>query len=237
MQQCLRQKENPLGLVYSLNFSTAFNTSQNLSSIFTNTSKASGGGAANNVGPNYYDGAMFTNDYQWVTYAGLPELTDSYSPQGSGAFAEDELYPSRSDETFQPGYALGQLSTGITRYVAYGAAASVASENLAYYFGGLRSASYGPIYYDPGPANESLNADQLSPTLIELDMNPLQLEAWNNYTLPDEIPSRASAEIPWLPYGERGILILIGGVIYPAYANVNQKNNASINAASVRGRQ
>ena len=153
VQYCihLQWKENPLGLVFSLNFSTAFNTSQNLTSIFTYTSKASGGGAANNIGPNYEDGVMFANDYQWVTYAGLLDMTNSYSPPGEGAFATDELYPSRPDEVFEPGYALGQLPTGITRYVTYGAGVSVPSENLGFYFSGLRSASHGPIYDSPGP--------------------------------------------------------------------------------------
>ena len=64
-------------------------------------------------------------------------------------------------------------------------------------------------------------------------MNPLQLESWSNYTLPAWIPSRASAEIVWIPVSERGILISLGGVVDPAYANVDQQNNASINAASV----
>lgn len=54
---------NPKGLVYLLNFSIPFNTSSNFTSVFTTISKASGGGNANNIGPNYIDGGMFANDY------------------------------------------------------------------------------------------------------------------------------------------------------------------------------
>jgi hypothetical protein len=197
-------------------------------------SKASGGGAANNIGPNYEDGGMLANDNEWVTYGGLLAMTDSYPPPGESSFATDRLYPSNQEEIFEPGYVLGQLPADTTRYVTYGAAVDIKSENLAFYFSGLRSASHGPIYLSPGPANESLNADQLSPTLIELDMDPLHLESWKNHTLPDEAPGRASAEIVWVPVSEKGILIAIGGVVYPAYANIYQKNNASLDASSVR---
>lgn len=177
---------------------------------------------------------MFANDNEWVTYGGLLEMTDSYSAPGEASFAIDNLYPSNPYEAFEAGYVLGQLPAGITRYVTYGAAASVQPENRGFYFSGLRSRSHGPIYSAPGPANQSLNADQLSPTLIEVVMDSQQLRGWTNHTLPDEIPGRASAELVWVPVSDMGILIAVGGVVYPAYASVDQKNNASADAASVR---
>jgi hypothetical protein len=177
---------------------------------------------------------MFANDYEWLTYGGLLAITDTYKPPAGDAIAAYEVYASGPSEKFQPGYILDQLPEGTTRYVTDGAAVSVPSENLGFYFGGLRAASSGPIYYLPSPVNETLNGDQLSLTLIELDMAIEQQQTWKNHTLPSEIPGRASAEIVWVPVSKKGILVAIGGVIYPAYANVNQKNNASANAASVR---
>ena len=224
---------NPLGLVYVLNFSTPFNTSQNISAILAIISKASGGGAANNIGPQYIDGTMFANDYEWFTYGGLLPDTAAYENPDAQSVAAYEQYPSGAPKQFAPGYILDTLPTGITRYVTYGAGVSVPSENLGFYFGGLRSSSWGEIILDPGPANESVNADVNSLTLIELDMSVQQQEKWNNYTLPAAAPGRASAEIAWVPVSEQGILVAIGGVIDPAYANVNQTNNASVNAASV----
>jgi hypothetical protein len=225
---------NPLGLVYVLNFSTPFNTSQNISAILTTISKASGGGAANNIGPQYIDGTMFANDYEWFTYGGLLADTAAYENPGAQSVAAYEQYSSGPPKQFSPGYILDQLPDGITRYVTYGAGVSIPSENLGFYFGGLRSSSRGEIVLNPGPANESVNADVNSLTLIELDMSVQQQEKWNNYTLPTTVPGRASAEIAWVPVSEQGILVAIGGVIDPAYANVNQTNNASTNAASVR---
>lgn len=175
---------------------------------------------------------MLANDYEWFTYGGVLDLTDAYNPPAGDAVAAYEVYASGPPKNFEAGYILDQLPDDINRYVTDGAGVSIPSENLGYYFGGLRSASWGPIYYLPGAANESLNADQLSLTMIELDMSVQLKEKWNNYTL-TEVPGRASAEIVWLPVSKQGILVAIGGVIFPAYDNINQTNNASATAASV----
>ncbi|KAJ5051966.1 uncharacterized protein L3040_001727 [Drepanopeziza brunnea f. sp. 'multigermtubi'] len=223
---------NPLGLVYLFNFGTPFNTSQNLSAVFDTLSKASGGGAANNIAPNYYSGAMFANDYEWFTYGGELALTDAFKAPSSNAVAAYQVYPSGPPKSFNKGYILNTLDSGITRYVTEGAAVSVPSENLGYYFGGLRSASWGPIFNLPGPRNQSVNADQLSSTMIGIDMTTQGKETWKNTTLPTTVPGRASAELVWVPVSEKGILVAIGGVLYPAYANVNQTNNASSTSIS-----
>lgn len=223
---------NPLGLVYLLNFSTPFDTSQNISAILTTVSKASGGsGDANNIGPQYVDGTMFANDFEWFTYGGLLADTNAYQNPDAQSVAAYEQYPSDPSRQFSPGYILDDLPPGMNRYVAYGAGVSVPSENLGFYFGGLRSSSWGEIVL--GASNETDNADVNSLTLIELDMAVQQKEVWSNYTLPDTVPGRASAEIVWVPVSEQGILVAIGGVIDPVYDTIALSNNASVNAASV----
>jgi hypothetical protein len=226
---------NPLGLVYLLNFSTPFNTTPtfNLTNVFTTISKAAGGSEANNIGPLYYDGAMFANDFEWFTYGGLLSLTDAYPTPAENSVAAYEAFASGPPKQFSSGYILEQLPDGITRYVTDGAAVSVPSENLGFFFSGLRSDTFGPVYFDPGSANASLNADTVSETLIELDMAIQQKETWKNYTLPTTVPGRANAEIVWVPVSKQGILVAIGGVIYPSYANVNQTDNAAQTAESV----
>jgi hypothetical protein len=176
---------------------------------------------------------MFANDFEWYTYGGLLADTAAYENPGAQSVALYEQYPSPPSKQFEPGFILEQLPTGMTRYVTYGAGVSIPSENLGFYFGGLRSATWGDIVQTPGPANESVNADVNSLTLIKLNMAVQQQETWNNYTLPPSVPGRASAEIAWVPVAEQGVLVAIGGVIDPAYVNVNQTNNASVNAASV----
>jgi hypothetical protein len=215
---------NPLGVVYSLNFSTPFSTTQsfNMSNVFGTTSKGAGGSEANNIGPLYYDGGMLANDYEWFTYGGLLSLTDAYPAPPETAVAQYNQYAYGPPKQFGNGFVLQYLPTGMTRYVTDGAAVSVPSENLGFYFGGLRSSTFGPIYYDPGANNASLNADDLSETLIELDMSSQTKAQWHNYTLPTNVPGRANAEIVWIPVSKQGILVAIGGVIFPSYANVNQ---------------
>lgn len=225
---------NPLGLVYMLNFSTSFNTSQNASDAFSTVSKGVNGNAVYNLGPQYYDGAMFGNDYEWMIYGGLPAMTDAFHPQPSDAVAAYQLYSQPAAlKTFTKGYIQDSLAAGMTRYVSSGASVSIPSENLGFYFGGTRSASWGPIYFEPGPQNESVNADQMSLTLIEADMSVQFQETWDNYTLPSSVPGRADPEIVWIPVSEQGVLVAIGGVIFPSWLNVNLTNNNSATVTSV----
>ena len=54
-------------LIYTLNFSQAFNTTANFSEIMRTDliQKPSG------LAPNYFDGAMLANDYEFFLYGGL----------------------------------------------------------------------------------------------------------------------------------------------------------------------
>ncbi|TVY36673.1 Kelch repeat-containing protein, partial [Lachnellula subtilissima] len=225
---------NPLGLVYLLNFSTPFDTSagQNLSmTAFTNISKASNGGAANNIGPQYYDGTMFANDYEWITYGGLLSPTDAFKAPGEDSVPAYQQYP-QVQKQFSSGYVLGTTSTGTTRYVTNGAGVSVPSENLGFYMGGLKSPTSGPIYYQPPPRNSSVAASVLSETLIQVDMSTEGQETWTNSSLPTSVPGRANAELVWVPVSEKGVLVAIGGVINPVFANSTLTLNASDTADS-----
>jgi hypothetical protein len=229
-------KENPQGLVYILNFSLPFQTtgSFNQSALFTNVSKAAGGGNANNIGPNYLDGAMFANDYEFWTYGGLLINTSEYQTAAADSIAEYELYPSAPGAQTESGFILATLPANMTRYLAWGAAVSVPSENLGFYFAGLRSSTWGPIYNLAD--NQSLVADTLSTRLIEVTMNlDTQSDAtWNNISLPGTVPGRAGAELVWIPVSEQGILVGIGGVLDFVYATVNLSNNATVDSDSVR---
>lgn len=198
----------------------------------TTVSKASGGsGLSNNIGPQYVDGTMLANDFEWFTYGGLLADTAAYNNPDAQSVAVYEQYSAVSSRQFSPGYILDNLPATMTRYLAYGAGVSVPSENLGFYFGGLRSSSGGEI--DLGTSNETDNADVESLTLIELDMSVQQKEVWNNYTLPSTVPGRASAEIVWVPVSEQGVLVAIGGVIDPVFDTMALNNSASDNAASV----
>ena len=119
----------------------------------------------------------------------------------------------------------------MTRYVAYGGAASAPSENLAWYFAGLRAAGSGPIY-NVASANKSTAANFTSNTLITLDMAKQQFETFTNTTLPPEIPGRANPELVWVPVGKRGILVSLGGVVYPDFVTVVAKSDNATGSVS-----
>jgi hypothetical protein len=196
--------------------------------------KGSNGGPANNIGPDYVDGAMFANDYEWWTYGGLLGSTASFdAPEGSSV-ALYELYTTAPGTLFRPGFVLGSLPANVTRYVVYGAGVSVPSENLGFYFGGLRSQSGGNIFYPI--QNESTNADQIASSFIELNMTliPQGQSQWNNYTLPPSVTSRASGELVWVPVGQNGILVAIGGVTKLIYSTLDNSISDSDAAEIVR---
>ncbi|KAI0100832.1 hypothetical protein GGR51DRAFT_339544 [Nemania sp. FL0031] len=218
--------DNPYGTVYTLNFSTPFNSSTNVTSIL---GPVAIGGAANNLLPNYYDGGMLANDYEFYLYGGLLRATHSYPDPD-----QDEVVSYQASDyglvkdSFHPGFVNARLPTNVTRYVTYGGTANAPSENMAWYFGGYRSSTWGPIYQPSANANITYNPTNVSNTLITLDLSDPQSGNWTNSTLPDSVPSRADPSVVWVPVGEHGILVVLGGVFDPDYNNVNQ---TSINEA------
>lgn len=98
---------------------------------------------------------------------------------------------------------------------------------MGYYFSGMRAADWGPIYDGDG------SADTLASTLISVNMTVMRGETWANDSLPDSVPARANAELVWVPVGENGVLVAVGGVIDPESLTVVQGLNASQANASV----
>ncbi|KAJ0114490.1 hypothetical protein J7T55_004733 [Diaporthe amygdali] len=209
------QDNNPLGIVYSLNFSKPFNMSQNISGVLDQNPKVAG--AATNIAPNYFDGALLANDHQFFMYGGLLKQTDVYDDPDADAVTEYQQSSYGVQKQVTPGYINTKLPDGLTRYLAYGGAANAPSENKAFYFSGLRAPEWGPTYY-PG-YNDSLTAINVSNTLITLDMSTQNDQEWSNQTLPDGISGRANPELIWVPVGAQGILVALGGVVYPEFVN------------------
>jgi hypothetical protein len=111
------------------------------------------------------------------------------------------------------------LGENVTRYVAFGGAASAPSENMAWYFSGFRSQNWGPIYTVAGATNRTA-AIHVSDKLIELDMARQGKETFSNNTLDPDVPGRANPELVWVPVGKRGILVALGGVVFPDFVTV-----------------
>lgn len=142
---------------------------------------------------------------------GLTRLTEAYTPPDAQAVLGYEAYQYGPERTsWARGFMQGTLPDSVTRYVSNGASASAPSENLGFYFSGLRGAGW-------DLTTESTRDWYLADTLIEVDMSTMRSEQWSNKTLPDNIPPRAGAELVWIPVGGRGALVAIGGMTAVEY--------------------
>ena len=219
--------DNPLGVIWTFNFSMPFSTADNITALMKPLYKVNPDSNANNLAPTFYDGALLANDDEFFLYGGLLDRTDAYSyPDGDvvSAYRVDQYGAYKA--AFRPGLINANLPGAMTRYVAYGGAASAPSENKAWYFSGLRAPSWGPIYNVNG--NVSLTAVNVSRTLISVDMATQQEESWTNTTLPATVAGRANPELVWVPVGAQGLLVAIGGVTYPEFVSViAQSTNAA----------
>ncbi|CAK7227000.1 hypothetical protein SCUCBS95973_006388 [Sporothrix curviconia] len=236
--------QNPLGIVWTLNFSVPFTTSDNITADMGMLYKVAAGSSANNVAPNYVDGAMLANDDEWFLYGGLLVDTDQFAlPDGDAAQLYQQYQYGADKPSFRPGFINVDLPANVTRYVAYGGAASAPSENKAWYFSGLRSPTYGPIYTVSGV--DALTAINVSDTLITVDMATQNSETWTNATLlppsssssssssSAETKGRANPSLVWVPVGAQGILVAVGGVLDPEWVSVSGKSeNANASAAA-----
>jgi len=211
----------------ALNLTRKFSLSDNLTAVFDPIEKA---GASNNVAPVYVGGAMLGNDAQFFLYGGLTKPSDAFPDPDPDDVLEYQQFDYGGEKAFKPGFVYEKLPKGVTRYVAYGAAVSSPSEQKAWYFSGLKSNTSGVIY-DTFSETEGIPSN-ISNTFISVEFNPSSqnLETWKNTTLPDTVSGRASAEGVFVPVGEKGILVFVGGVTHPEFAS---KTHESENPAAL----
>ncbi|UPK96828.1 hypothetical protein LCI18_007763 [Fusarium solani-melongenae] len=216
---------NNAGIVLNYNLSTPFDKDTNVTGILVNKamSKARGGsGNSNGAAPNFLDGGLLYNDAQFYLYGGdLLKNDEVYEPPDADEVLTYQAYAYGPDKPlWDRGFNDRKLGDKVTRYIAYGGAANAPSENLAWYFSGLRSPSRGPFFTNDATAK----ATNVSNTLITLDMAEQLDEKWTNTTLPPSVKGRANPEVVWVPVGKKGILVVLGGVVYPEWAGRARKS-------------
>ncbi|KAI9840369.1 MAG: hypothetical protein M1837_001670 [Sclerophora amabilis] len=220
------EREEDGSILYTINFTQPFNTSQNATEILRPMEKTAG--AANNVAPNYFDGMMFANDHEFFLYGGLLRDTESIRPPpATSVFGYERFQYGPVRESWEPGFLNAQLPDdgSLTRYVTSGAGVNVPSEDLGFYFSGLRREDWGDIR---NLGRSSYNATTIATSLISVDMFTMRSENWANDSLPSEIAGRAGAELAWIPTNSRGVLIAIGGVINPEWAYTSQSDQNTV---------
>ncbi|EGX96214.1 Galactose oxidase/kelch, beta-propeller [Cordyceps militaris CM01] len=212
---------NGQGIIVSYDLSKSFGPGTNVTGILLDgsLSKARGGkGNANGDAPVYYDGALLGNDAEFFLYGGAVYQIEVYDQPASYEVLEYQAYAYGPDKPlWKPGFNSRRLPDDVTRYIAYGGAASAPSENKAWYFSGLSAPSRGPMVWNA--ATNETRASTPSNTLITLDMANQLTEKWTNTTLPSHIKPRANPEVVWVPVGEQGILVVLGGATYPEWAS------------------
>lgn len=162
------------------------------------------------------DGALFANDHQFVDYGGLTPYKDSNALDSPDeVLIYQESWYGASGKAFKPGFLKQKLKNGTTRYVTSGGAVSVPSEDKGFYFSGSKNNASGPVYAWASDNDTDPNA--LSNTFITVDMAMQEGEIFTNDTLPADIASRAGSELAFVPIGEEGILVAIGGVTDPIW--------------------
>lgn len=180
---------------------------------------------------------MLANNDEWFLYGGMTPTTDIIVAEAADFVWEYQADAYGIEETaFSPGFKTYELDRDggnvSTHYIAYGGAANVPSENLAFYFSGLHSPTWGNI--ERFSSNLSMTAINVSATLISLDFGTQNQEVFTNYTLPDTITGRAGSELVWVPVGEQGILVALGGVIDPEFITASRVSaNATASVSPV----
>ncbi|EXJ71228.1 uncharacterized protein A1O5_05034 [Cladophialophora psammophila CBS 110553] len=169
-----------------------------------------------NEGPisNYYlDGYMFADYDEFYAYGGM------YYTSGdtiTDRTVSDPLYDIPQDSNIQagvPNVAYSPQSGSFIKDVTNGAGANAPSENLSFYFSGKYNADGTAFsYFDP--------PKDYSPWLIKVDTSIQGHADWSREDLTvSNITLRSEGALVWIPASTRGLLIAIGGVVYPADLN------------------
>ncbi|EHK24875.1 uncharacterized protein TRIVIDRAFT_212366 [Trichoderma virens Gv29-8] len=191
-----------------------------------------GGQGTNGESPNYLDGALLGNDDEFFFYGGLPfKDTIQYAdPTAQGLYSYQAYQYGLNKPLFEPGlHRLDNLPKTVSQFVTYGGAARAPSENLAWYFSGETSQSGKSIFSN---FNDTTRPSLISNSLITVNLTIQGDESWSNKTLPPSVKGRASPALVWVPVGAKGILVALGGVVYPEYANASrQSQNAKASEA------
>ncbi|KAK5084472.1 hypothetical protein LTR05_005548 [Lithohypha guttulata] len=162
--------------------------------------------------PNYISGGMFHNDYQWYTFGGQADK----DPIGVSV-NQGMLFPSNPAQTiFSPSVRpennhrpIGPVS----EYIVAGSYASSLSNDRAqaygWYLGGVGSTDNTSLllYGDP--------PTQPAKTFIRVDMTDPEHASFQYMRWPDGQSNRAQGGLVWLPYGEAGVLVSLGGAELP----------------------
>ncbi|OAP54494.1 hypothetical protein AYL99_10942 [Fonsecaea erecta] len=169
-----------------------------------------------NEGPisNYYlDGYMFADYDEFYAYGGMYYFSGDTITDRT---VNDPLYDIPPDSSIQagvPNVAYSPQSGSFIKDITNGAGANAPSENLCFYFSGKYNEDGTAFSYFSPPKD-------YSPWLIRVDTTLQGHADWSREDLTlSNITLRSEGALVWIPASTRGLLIAIGGVVYPADLN------------------
>lgn len=142
--------------------------------------------------------------------SGMARATNVTDTPAGNVVLGYEAYQYNSDaQMWAPKWYSANLPSDVTRYITNGAGTSAPSENMGFYFSGMRAPDWGAFTFDDMKSNSTAD------TLITVNMSEMGKGKWANSSLPDSVSARSKAELVWLPVSKSGALVVIGGVVEP----------------------
>jgi hypothetical protein len=130
-----------------------------------------------------------------------------------------QLYSNGSEQKTGP---LNEtLNTAVSNYITNGAGVNVPSESLGFYFSGLT------VSGGDQPLSPPQTAMVAAESFIQVKMPSTQQATWSSLPWPTGVKPRANAQVVWLPVSSQGVLVVIGGVIYPSELAYGASENGS----------
>ena len=216
--------------MYSFNLGNPVNPETNVSELLLGNAMRK---RNDGLGANFEDGAMLANDHQYILYGGILQSSmGEYKPPDDDEVLGYQFSRYGAERFFEPDWDTFDLGENTTRNIAYGGAANAPSENKAWYFSGMTRRSGGQM--ENPFLDDETRPRNISNFLIEVDMEIQDQEVWTNRTLED-VKGRVNPEVVWVPVGEQGILVVLGGVVYPHWTTLDKRSEdkeASVSTAS-----
>lgn len=219
------------------NLSTKFDATSNFTDVFLYESM----NFTNTDAKPHVGGYMFVDYNEWYAFgyvctADTSTITDTFhsgrawpSYKSTSNLTEiiyDAIHIPNSAATAAP---LGLSNSadflpagnGTNRYITNGAGVSAPSESLSFYFSGLRSNDNSEMNFNTVNRSSSTFPSILANSMLLVDTHNFGASVWTELPLPPFVPPRADAVLSWVPVGAHGIVIVIGGVPFPASLDSN----------------
>lgn len=227
---------NPDGAILAYDLSTPFNKTTNVTDILIRNAilKSESRDAVDLAfKAPYKGGGMLANDGEFLLYGGGVTVIDGQytepSPQSIVRYSKYSF--GEGIGSFRPGFGNTLLPKGITRLVTHGAAVNAPSENKAWYFSGL-TAPFGNSFTAIPSFEANSTANITSQHMIQVDMKAQYGEQWLKPALPSQTKGRSNAAVVWVPVGEQGILVVLGGAVDPQWASDDAISANATNSVS-----